>query len=415
MCIFEKILIFWVFPHKTPPTRLLNTHVIVRMRTAAACRRHELRVAVWRRRISNTTTACVLAEHPGVTSRLSSARHFKTIQIELPSLEDGQIELETLHLSVDPYMRCRFDPGHPQLGEYLTPFELNRPPTGGGIGRVVVSRHPDWSVDDVACLPFSDYPWQKRVRMSGTAKTTDPSLSQLRKLRYDDRSVDDLSLALGALGMPGLTSYFGVLAAADPEPGETLVISGAAGACGTIAGQIAKQRGARVVGIAGTAEKCAYLTSRLGFDRAVDYKDPNFEEALSLACPNGVDCYFDNVGGSVSDAVLALVNRGARVPVCGQIARYHDDVPYEDLTSDASLEPSIRALLRERDVRRFRYLVLDHAQDFEAALVDLEAWIRDGSIEAAETITRGFYPADALVGMLSGGNIGKAVVKIQKA
>ena len=200
-----------------------------------------------------------------------------------------------------------------------------------------------------------------------------------------------------------------------PAAGDTVVVSGAAGACGSLAGQLAKTHtdgAARVVGIVGSDAKAAYIVHELGFDAAVCYKDDDFERQLHDACPDGVDVYMDNVGGAVSDATLRLVNQRARIPICGQIAAYHDDVPYTTLVTPEGLGPELAALLAERQAERGRFLVLDYEDQWEAALDELSALVLGGTLAAPETITRGFAPGDAFCDLMMGGNIGKAIVMV---
>jgi len=222
-------------------------------------------------------------------------------------------------------------------------------------------------------------------------------------------------LALGILGMPGLTAYFGMLRCGHPAKGETVVISGAAGACGTLAGQLAKVRcGARVVGICGSDAKCNYLKAHLGFDATINYKMPGMEDALRSACPSGVDVYFDNVGGHTSETVLELMNPYGRIPICGQIANYNSDVPYMTLVSPEGIPTSLRESLHKKNASRFRFLVLNHEADFGPALSDLTQWVMEGSILPVQTVTTGFHPAQAFIGMMEGENIGKAIVDVNE-
>lgn len=326
----------------------------------------------------------------------------------MPTLESSaaDVVLRTRYLSVDPYMRCMFDPGHPQLGEYLEGFALGAPLHGGGIGEVVESSNPAHEIGDVLCAPFLGYQWARYVALD----TTDEQLNL-----HNLSGMPAPALALGALGIPGLTSYFCMLARGDPQPGETVVVSGAAGACGTIAGQLAKIRGARVVAICGTAQKCHYLQSRLGFDEAIDYKDTSepLSAKLHRVCgDSGVDVYMDNVGGATSEAVLALMNEKGRVPICGQISEYNNNVAYSALLSADSLPTTLQHRLAELSVERGRFLVLDHQSEFDAAVAQLSQWVTEGQLLAPQTIFAGFTPGEAFVEMMQGANIGKAVVEI---
>lgn len=358
------------------------------------------------------TEAVVLTSYPRVSDDVDLT-NFERREIILPdTLPHGHVELETLYLSVDPYMRCRFGPEHPQLGEYLDPFQLLSPVAGGGVGRVVRSTHSNFRVGDFACLPFDDYPWQRRVHIDVDKYTRSDGWG-LAKIDWHASACQvELALALGTLGMPGLTSYCGMLEAAKPCEGETVVISGAAGACGTLAGQIARMSNARVVGICGSDEKCDFLKRKLGFDSAINYKSPSFLRSLNEACADGVDCYFDNVGGFVSEAVLRLVNTNARIPVCGQIASYSEEVAYTTLVSAEGIPPDVASELEAKRANRFRYLVLDHSARFPTALKKLRDWTASGALRSVATVTRGFRPAEAFISMMSGGNIGKAIVEV---
>lgn len=356
-----------------------------------------------------STLECVLRSHPGVTNKVtSSIFDIRPVPSSsdnfLPPLtKEGHVKVETVALSVDPYMRCMLDPLHPQLGEYLSPMELGQPLHGGGVGLVVESLHDNFPVGSLAVAPFLGYPWRTRA----TLDATDEHLN-LRPVTFEQRP----TLDLGAMGMPGVTSWFCMLAQdqGNPQPGETVVISGAAGACGSLAGQLAKIKGgARVVGVCGSDTKCDLLTSSLNFDGAVNYNSPTFRHDLHEQCPDGIDVYMDNVGGSVSEVALSLMNDHGRVPICGQISAYDDDVKYLDMVSEEGVRNvKIRNQLREKNVVRKRFLVLDYASKWEDALNELGGLIASGDIIIPETFDIGFDPGGAFVSMMNGGNFGKA-------
>ena len=367
---------------------------------------------------SRAPLECVLARHPGVTSAVAPdcfrvqplrAEAATAAAATAADLARGHVVVDTLCLSVDPYMRCRLDPAHPQLGEYIEAAALGEPFDGGGVGRVTASAHPAFAEGSLVCAPFTGFPWQTRAVLD--AADSSINLTAVPAAVAAHRP----SLVLGALGMPGLTSWFCMLHAGRPAPGDTVVVSAAAGACGSLAGQLAKKRAgaARVVGIAGSAAKCARLVGELGFDAAVCYRDGDFAAQLGVACPAGVDVYMDNVGGAVSDAVLRLANDGCRIPICGQIAHYDEDVPYSTLVSEQGVSPELRELLAARGAERGRFLVLDYAAQWEDALQQLGELVLGGELAAPETVTRGFDPGRAFCEMMGGANVGKAIVVLE--
>ena len=364
--------------------------------------------------------SCVLIRHPGVENAVTrecfEIRDEKTTR----ELKNGEAEIETICLSVDPYMRCRFDGDtHPQLPQYVTPFRLNEPLDGGGIGRIIRSKVSNLKPKDYVVMPFVGYPWKTRcvLNLSDINSSTESELGTFH-IAANDVEETQVSHLLGVVGMPGLTAYCGIVHASNIscEKQETVVISAAAGAVGSIAGQIARtERGARVVGICGSEEKCKILTETLGFDVAINYKSPEFESCLSEALnDSGFDVYFDSVGGLVSERVLQYANLNARIPICGQIASYEQNISYDSLvSSDKHFSSSkLRDHLRSQRVERFRYLVLDYKDFFQDALNRLKLLCRDEKILPLESVTEGFRPHEAFVDMMSGKNIGKAVIKI---
>ncbi|MDN8592893.1 NADP-dependent oxidoreductase [Paenibacillus sp. 11B] len=326
----------------------------------------------------------VLASRPeGAPSR----EDFKFIDAPLPEPDAGQVLVRTLYLSVDPYMRGRMK----DTKSYAPPYALNEVIKGGTIGQVVESSEPNLRKGD---LVSGMWGWQQYAAVN----TGDISLI--------DTGEAPLTAYLGALGMTGLTAYFGMEDIGKPKDGETVVVSGAAGAVGMIAGQIAKIVGARVIGIAGSDEKCAYLKEKLGFDVVLNYKrEEDMSAAIERACPAGVDVYFDNVGGEISDAVLRHINRNARIPICGQISSYNLEKP------DIGMRPQTVLLTNTALMKGF--LVGDYAKSFKEGRAKLAKWVKEGHIQYEENIVDGFERTpEAFMGLFSGDNLGKQLVKV---
>ncbi|MBM6594709.1 NADP-dependent oxidoreductase [Microvirga pudoricolor] len=307
-----------------------------------------------------------------------------------PEPGDGQVLLRTLWLSLDPYMRGRMSAAK----SYAKPVLIDDVMTGGTVNEVVVSRHPAFQAGDIV-LGYAG--WQDYALSDG---------SELRKL---DPAAAPVSTALGVLGMPGMTAYTGLLTIGQPKPGETLVVAAAAGPVGSAVGQIGKIKGCRVVGIAGGPGKCRYLVDELGFDAAVDHRSPDMAQQLRDICPNGVDIYFENVGGAVWDAVFPLLNDFARVPVCGLVAHYNDT----GLPQEPDRTPLLmRAVLAKRLTLR-GFIVSDFASQAEMFQLDMSQWVREGRIRYREDVVDGLENApDAFIGMLKGRNFGKLLVRI---
>ncbi|MCI4397822.1 MAG: NADP-dependent oxidoreductase [Acidobacteria bacterium] len=300
---------------------------------------------------------------------------------------DGQVLVKVIWLSVDPYVRGRMSP----VKSYVEPMKVGQTIAGQSVGQVLESRHPRFDKGDLV-LGFTG--WQSYAVMPG---------EELEKVALRALKA---SYALGVLGMPGLTAYFGLLEVGKAREGETVLVSGAAGAVGSTAGQIAKIKGCMVVGVAGSDEKARWLTEGLGFDAAVNYKaHPDLREALGAACPNGVDVYFDNVGGTVSDAAIGLINQKARIVVCGQIAHYNAKNPPRG--------PRILATLLVNRARAEGFIVYDFQQRFPTAMVELQRWMAEGRLKARETIIEGIENAPkAFLGLFEGANTGKLLVKV---
>jgi NADPH-dependent curcumin reductase CurA len=327
---------------------------------------------------------------------MPAADNFQIADTAIPPLNDGQVLVRTLYISVDPYLRGRMREGR----SYIAPFEVGQVIESGGIGAVVESRDPKFQEGDIVSGMFG---WRlyNVVPGAGLMKVL-PGIP--------------ITTALGVLGMPGLTAYFGLLDIGQPKEGETVVVSGAAGAVGMTVCQIGKIKGCRVAGIAGSEEKNRYLQEELGVDATINYKTkaerdggPNsMMQALKAACPKGIDVYFDNVGGEVSDAVMPLLNHGARIIICGQISIYNLD------RMDVGPRPQPYLLVNSALMRGF--IVTDYAPRFAEGVTQLAQWLAEGKLKYAESIVEGFANTPrAFIGLFSGENLGKQIVKVADA
>ncbi|MEO6523318.1 MAG: NADP-dependent oxidoreductase [Mucilaginibacter sp.] len=305
----------------------------------------------------------------------------------MPQAGRGKILLKTLYVSIDPYLRGRMNDSK----SYASPFELNKPMVSGIVAEVTQSEHPGFNKGDF---------------VSGMLQWKEYQLSDGEKLLKIDPEAAPLTTYLGVLGMTGLTAYFGITVVGKPRPGETLLVSGAAGAVGSIAGQIGKIMGCRVVGITGHGNKARLLKTKFGFDDAINYRDsPDITAAVASTCPNGVDVYFDNVGGAISDAVVPNLNKFARIPVCGSISLYN-------LTGDHQCL-SMQSVITGKSITMQGFLVSDYASEFPKATKQLAAWIKEGKLTYSETIYEGFRNIpQALIDLFEGKNEGKMIVKI---
>ncbi|ACA18796.1 Alcohol dehydrogenase zinc-binding domain protein [Methylobacterium sp. 4-46] len=316
--------------------------------------------------------------------------HFRLERGAVPVPREGEVLLRNRYLSLDPYMRGRMSAAK----SYAKPVEINEVMVGGTVAEVVASHNPGFAAGDTV-LAYGG--WQ------------DFAVSDGRGLRKLDPAVAPVTTALGILGMPGMTAYTGLLTIGAPKPGETVVVAAATGPVGSLVGQIAKLKGARAVGIAGGPDKCRHLTEELGFDAAIDHRSADLPGALAAACPNGIDVYFENVGGAVFDAVLPLLNDFARIPVCGLVANYN----MTELPPGPDRVPALmRATLSKRLTFR-GFIVWDFADQEPAFLRDVAEWLRDGRIRYREDIVEGLEQApEAFIGLLKGRNFGKLVVKL---
>jgi hypothetical protein len=329
----------------------------------------------------------VLASRP--TGKPESA-NFRLDETAIPVPEDGQVLCKTIYLSLDPYMRGRMNAGK----SYAPPVEIDEVMGAGTVGQVIESNNSKFNAGDFV---FGYGGWQEFWVQNGTElKKVDPQLAPI-------------STATGVLGMPGVTAYTGLLNIGKPKKGETVVVAAASGAVGSVVGQIARLKGARAVGIAGSAEKCKYVTEELGFDACVNHNSPEFAEALKAACPDGIDVYFENVGGKVFETVSPLFNDFARIPVCGIISAYNAT----ELPPGPNLTP---LLMRDILVKRltFRgFIVWDFASQEKEALTELANWIKEGKLNYREDIVDGLENApEAFIGLLEGKNFGKLVIRV---
>jgi hypothetical protein len=330
----------------------------------------------------------VLASRP---HGLPGERNFELRTERIPSPGAGQVLLRTLYLSIDPYMRNLMDEVGPG---YASPVALGAPMVGGTVSRVLESRHPSFAAGQ---LVLADAGWQDYALSDGTG------LVPLGDL-------DRPSLALGGLGMPGFTAHVGLLDIGRPQPAETVVVAAATGAVGSVVGQIARLKGARVVGVAGGADKCRLAVEELGFHACIDRHAEDFAARLAQACPRGIDVYFENVGGEVLHAVLPLLNIGARMPVCGFIAHYNDTAP----PPGPDHLPRLLATVLQKRVHMQGFIILDHyGERFQAFQSEMKAWLAEGRIVLGEQVVDGLERApQALADLLQGRNTGKVVVRV---
>lgn len=312
---------------------------------------------------------------------------FRLDEAPMPRPGAGEFLVRTLYLSIDPYMRGRID----DKPSYAPPVPLGDVMIGGVVGEVVESSHPGFDAGDIVEGRIG---WQAYGVSNGDG------------MRKVDPDLAPVSTALGILGMPGLTAYFGLLDVCRPEAGETVVVSAASGAVGSVVGQIARLKGCRVVGIAGGPAKTAYLTAELGFDVGIDYKgSADLSAEIAAACPDGVDVYFDNVGGAIADAVLDHLARGARIAICGTISQTSLETP--------ELGPRVQGKLMTAWAMMRAFNVFQYTDRHPAALAELAGWLADGKLIYREHVVDGLENAPkALIGMLQGENFGKLIVRL---
>jgi len=312
--------------------------------------------------------------------------------VEQPVAEpgEGQLLIEVIYLSLDPAMRVWMNEGR----SYIPPVEIGAVMRAGGVGRVIASRNPKYVVGDY---------------VSGMLGVQEYHLSDGRGLTKVDPAQAPLPVYLGVLGMPGMTAYFGLLDIGRPERGQTVVVSGAGGAVGSVVGQIAKINGCRVIGIAGGERKCRLVVEELGFDACIDYKSEDVRKALYEAAPEGVDVYFDNVGGDILDAVLTRLARGARIIICGAISQYN--------ATDQVKGPANYMSLLVNRASMTGMVVFDYADRYPEATTELAGWLSTGKLRSLEDVVGGGVQAfpDTLLRLFNGDNTGKLVLQVGTA
>ncbi len=329
------------------------------------------------------TQEIILASRP---KGKPSKDNFEFRESEVGDLRDGEVHLKGLFYSVDPYMRGRMN----DAKSYVPPFKVGEPIEGAVIAEVIETKSDKFQKGDKVQARL---PWKEEM------------VAKAEYLQKIDDSIAPASYYLSILGMTGLTAYFGFLDIGKPSPGNTVVVSGAAGAVGSVVGQIAKIKACKVVGIAGSDEKIDMLKDKFGFDDGINYKTAdNMKEAVKKACPNGVDIYFDNVGGEISDAVIANINFHARIALCGQIALYNAE--------ETPTGPRLQPMLLTRSVLMQGFIIGNYSDRFGEGIKQLAEWVKDEKLTFEETIIEGFDKLpEAFLGLFEGKNKGKMVVK----
>jgi NADPH-dependent curcumin reductase CurA len=319
-----------------------------------------------------------------------TADNFRLETQAIPEVQDGQMLLKTRYLSLDPYMRGRMNAGD----SYAARVELDQVMVGGTVSEVVSSRNSGFAPGDLVTA-YSGWQEYAVTDAAGIMKL-DPRITQP-------------SYALGVLGMPGLTAYVGLLDIGQPKAGDTVVLAASTGAVGSLVGQIAKLKGCRVVGIAGAAEKCKYAVDVLGYDACVSHYDDDMAQQLAAHCPDGIDVYFENVGGSSWEAVMPLLNKYSRVPVCGLIAHYNQT----ELPAGPDRMSQLQGLILTKSIKMQGFIVSDHAERIPAFVKDMSGWLAQGKVKYKEHKVSGLENApEAFMGLFRGANFGKLVVKV---
>jgi len=330
----------------------------------------------------------VLASRPDGTPTVDN---FRLETSPIPEPGEGQALLKTVYLSLDPYMRSRMSGN----AGYAEGVDIGEVMVGGTVSRVVKSRNPALP-EGALVSAYSG--WQDYALTDGTGVT------------LLDPRIEPPSYGLGVLGMPGLTAYVGLLDIGQPVAGETVVLAASTGAVGSVVGQIARIKGCRVVGIAGAREKCEYAVKELGYDACVSHYDDDMAAQLAAKCPNGIDVYFENVGGSSWEAVMPLLNNHARVPVCGLIAHYNET----ELPEGPDRMVQLQRLLLVRRIRMQGFIVSDHQDRIPDFVRDVSTWLAEGRIKYREDVVEGLENApEAFLGLFRGSNFGKLVIKVE--
>lgn len=315
-----------------------------------------------------------------------TADNWDFVETEVPEPGDNQVLIKVEYISLDPAMRGWMNEGK----SYIEPVGIGEVMRAGTVGKILKS---------------SDDNYQEGDYVYGHCGVQQYAVAPTKGLIKVDPNLAPLERYLGVLGMPGMTAYFGLLETGQPQAGETVVVSGAAGAVGTVVGQIAKIKGCRVVGIAGGQEKCDYLVNELGFDAAIDYKNSSVAKELKSACPDGVDVFFDNVGGDILDAVLTRINMKARIVICGAISQYNNTTPVKG--------PSNYLSLLVNRAKMEGIVVFDNAKNYGKAAAEMAGWIAQGKLKAKEHVVEGIenFP-ETLLMLFKGENFGKLVLKV---
>lgn len=329
------------------------------------------------------TKQIVLASRPMGFPTLDN---FRLETIDVPIIKTGELLLEGMYYSVDPYMRGRMN----DAKSYSPPFEIDQAIKGGVVAKVLESKSDNFKTGDIVSGML---PWKEHF------------LASEKEVKKIDTAIAKPSYYLGVLGMTGLTAYFGLMHICKPKAGETVVVSGAAGAVGVVVGQIAKIQGCRVIGIAGSDEKTDLLKSEFGFDETINYKSTkNMKKAIAVLCPDGVDIYYDNVGGEISDAVIANINFHARIALCGQISLYNN--------TEVPMGPRLQPMLLTRSVLMQGFIIGNYQNEFPEGIKYLAQWVTEGKLKFTETIENGFdHLPKSLLGLFKGENTGKMIVK----